>query len=275
MAKYSMILAILCVFLLSLSMLRPDRWREVEDKARQDALLFASVAERPDRIGFALIQDETIRHLVLFDVNQIPIYPEKDGFVPVRFTLSETQLRDLMEIYAQTAESQWLRFDRDGQKLLNCRKEDAICLVYDRVALEELFGLRTGALKNPGVFNWLNVVLGVVSMALVAFAAWSKLCQHSVGTDLELVPDRYSARRGDLEIALTPRDLKLLKLLIDRQGSVVTKDELYDVGWGRDFMPNSRALDQHIINLRKKLDPDRKLPRIIETVRGVGYRLST
>lgn len=53
----------------------------------------------------------------------------------------------------------------------------------------------------------------------------------------------------------------------------MTKDELYDVGWGRDYMPNSRALDQHMINLRRKLDPNQSLPVVIETVRGVGYRL--
>jgi DNA-binding response OmpR family regulator len=90
---------------------------------------------------------------------------------------------------------------------------------------------------------------------------------------LVLVPEKHSARRGRLEVALTPRDLQLLVFLKEKQGNVATKDELYDAGWGRDFMPNSRALDQHIINLRKKLDPDKSRLPIIETVRGVGYRL--
>ena len=67
--------------------------------------------------------------------------------------------------------------------------------------------------------------------------------------------------------------MKIHKLLEERDGSVVTKDELYDAGWGRDFMPNSRALDQHMINLRRKLDPDKTRPVLIETVHGIGYRL--
>jgi len=79
--------------------------------------------------------------------------------------------------------------------------------------------------------------------------------------------------RGSTKILLSPRDIKLLSLLDARNGVVVTKDELYDAGWGRDYMPNSRALDQHMINLRRKLDPQKSLPELIETVHGIGYRL--
>ena len=89
----------------------------------------------------------------------------------------------------------------------------------------------------------------------------------------KIIPERHTAIRDSLEVSLTPRDLKLLTILEERNGAVVTKDELYDAGWGRDYMPNSRALDQHMINLRRKLDPDKSRPVLIETVHGVGYRL--
>jgi len=53
---------------------------------------------------------------------------------------------------------------------------------------------------------------------------------------------------------------------------VISKDQLYSAGWGRDFMPNSRALEQHIMVLRRKLDPDKKRQVLIETIHGQGYK---
>jgi DNA-binding response OmpR family regulator len=47
---------------------------------------------------------------------------------------------------------------------------------------------------------------------------------------------------------------------------------LFQQVWGFDHTPNSRTLDQHISQLRKKIEKDPKSPQIIETVRGVGYR---
>ena len=87
-------------------------------------------------------------------------------------------------------------------------------------------------------------------------------------------PATLKARRADMEIDLTRRDIAILRHMHARQGAVVSKDELYDAGWGRDYMPNSRALDQHILALRRKLDPTQSKADVIETVRGAGYRLA-
>jgi two-component system alkaline phosphatase synthesis response regulator PhoP len=53
---------------------------------------------------------------------------------------------------------------------------------------------------------------------------------------------------------------------------VVTRDLLFDRCWGVDHVPNSRTLDQHVSQLRKRIEVDPKLPQIISTVHGVGYR---
>jgi len=117
-------------------------------------------------------------------------------------------------------------------------------------------------------------LLAALACVCGAVAIWLKRRQTVAPlSGFHVFPERHIALRGDLEIPLSPRDLKLLSLLQDRDGDVVTKDELYDAAWGRDYMPNSRALDQHIITLRRKLDPNKSLPVLIETVRGVGYRL--
>lgn len=85
-------------------------------------------------------------------------------------------------------------------------------------------------------------------------------------------PKRLVARQGNREAELTVREVKLIALLARRRGEVVTRDELLNECWGLEYYPESRTLDQHILNLRKKIEADPSKPILIETVRGSGYR---
>ncbi len=90
----------------------------------------------------------------------------------------------------------------------------------------------------------------------------------------DIVVDQKAMRafRGEQKIDLTNREVAILATLYARRGQAVSRDELFDVAWGRDYMPNSRALDQYVSALRKKIEIDPAAPRIIRTVHGVGYR---
>ncbi len=94
--------------------------------------------------------------------------------------------------------------------------------------------------------------------------------------DLEIDPAALRAWRGQATggqaIDLAPRELAILQALRARKGKAVTRDELFDLAWGRDYMPNSRALDQYVSVLRRKIEIDPARPRIVTTVHGVGYR---
>ena len=90
--------------------------------------------------------------------------------------------------------------------------------------------------------------------------------------DLTVQPDELRASRGALAIDLTPREISILQLLHENAGRPVHRDTFLDRCWGMDYFPESRTLDQHIAQLRRKIEPDPALPVIIETVRGVGYR---
>ncbi len=90
--------------------------------------------------------------------------------------------------------------------------------------------------------------------------------------DLEVSPDELKAYRGAEEIELSVRDVRLLSLLAENRGKVVTRNQLFDAGWGVDYMPSSRSLDQYISQLRKKIEIDPKNFRIIVTVHTAGYR---
>ncbi|MBN1959772.1 MAG: response regulator transcription factor [Deltaproteobacteria bacterium] len=90
--------------------------------------------------------------------------------------------------------------------------------------------------------------------------------------DLMVAPLELRAWRGNNVIELSLREMRLLRLLYDNAGQAVTRDQIFNECWGLDFVPNSRTLDQHIAQLRKRIEQDPKNPQIIQTVHGVGYR---
>lgn len=90
--------------------------------------------------------------------------------------------------------------------------------------------------------------------------------------DLRIDPPALRAFRGDRAIDLSQRELNVLRLLHDRVGLAVSRNELYDKCWGRAYFPNSRALDQFVAALRRKIERHAASPAIISTVHGIGYR---
>lgn len=90
--------------------------------------------------------------------------------------------------------------------------------------------------------------------------------------DLVVFPGELRAVRGGESIDLTPREAGLLQVLQEYAGRPVPRDTFLDRCWGLDYYPESRTLDQHIAQLRRKIELDPEHPVIIETVRGVGYR---
>ena len=90
--------------------------------------------------------------------------------------------------------------------------------------------------------------------------------------DLEVFPLELRAKRGEQVIDLSPRDMAILELLHAHRGQVVDRNQIFNVGWGADFIGTTRTLDQHISQLRKKLETDPANPKLILTVHGAGYR---
>ena len=82
----------------------------------------------------------------------------------------------------------------------------------------------------------------------------------------------YTARLGKHEHPLTARELKLLEIFWSRPHEVLSRDALLNAAWGIDYLGTTRTLDQHIAQLRKKVEPKPDAPAAILTVHGVGYR---
>lgn len=87
--------------------------------------------------------------------------------------------------------------------------------------------------------------------------------------EIRLDTDAMEVRVNGEQVALTRIEYELLRLFMEHPGRVFTRENLLNMVWGYDYMGDEKAVNIHIMNLRRKLGTDP-----IETIRGVGYRLA-
>jgi len=158
------------------------------------------------------------------------------------------------------------------------RHDERIPVIFISAKSEEIdrvVGLELGAddfiMKPFGVREVVARIRAVTRRCMAARAPDKRPASFSLD-DIEVFPAELRARRGDEVIDLSLRDVQILDLLHRRKGEVVDRNTFFDECWGLDYMPNSRTLDQHISQLRKRIERDPKNPAIIRTVHGAGYR---
>lgn len=88
--------------------------------------------------------------------------------------------------------------------------------------------------------------------------------------DLKIYPQKHKVKAAGQKVELTNKEFKLLCLLVESKGNVLNRDQLLTNIWGYDFDGETRTVDVHIRSLRQKLG---ECGRLIETVRGIGYRI--
>jgi len=90
--------------------------------------------------------------------------------------------------------------------------------------------------------------------------------------DCELDFDRAELRRSGRAVEITPQELRLLGVFVHNRGRVLSRDQLIQMAWGRGTAITDRAVDTHVFNLRKKIEPVPSEPKFLVGVRGLGYR---
>ena len=90
--------------------------------------------------------------------------------------------------------------------------------------------------------------------------------------DAEVDFARCEVRRRGAAIELSALEFKLLTAFVRSRGRVLTREQLLDAAWGRDVSLNDRVVDNHIVSLRRKIEPDPAQPRFLVNIRGLGYR---
>lgn len=91
--------------------------------------------------------------------------------------------------------------------------------------------------------------------------------------DISLHSEECRVFLGQKEINLSPKEFKILELLMSQPKRVWSRDQIIDRVWGYDFMGDNKTVDVHIRWLREKLEETPSSPKYLKTVRGFGYRL--
>ncbi|BAH40164.1 MAG TPA: DNA-binding response regulator [Gemmatimonas aurantiaca] len=115
-------------------------------------------------------------------------------------------------------------------------------------------------------------VRGQIRRAAISHAsrAWSVLTVDGVEIDLQ---QQRVVRRGELQ-RLTPTEWSLLRALVLHAGRPMSPRQLWDIVWDREFGDFATHVRVHITHLRRKIEPDASMPRLIITEPGVGYRFN-
>jgi DNA-binding response OmpR family regulator len=157
---------------------------------------------------------------------------------------------------------------RDGEVpiiMLTARTEES----------DKLIGLELGAddyLTKP--FSPKELVARVRAVLRRAEGLRSSSDVIRVGPDVELDVPKMEARIGGRHVDLTKTEFQLLSTMARQPGRVFTRAQLLDAVRGVAFESYERAIDAHIKNIRKKVEPDPRSPRFVLTVFGVGYRFA-
>ena len=159
------------------------------------------------------------------------------------------------------------------EALRRCSETPVLMLTArDRVE-DRVRGLRSGAddyLVKPFAFS--EFLARVDALLRRAGSRRNDTGQRLVLADLELDPIRRRARRGDRQISLTAQEYSLLALLLQRQGEVLSRNELAEQLWGVSFDSDTNVIEVAIRRLRLKLDAPEEA-KLLHTLRGMGYVL--
>jgi DNA-binding response OmpR family regulator len=112
--------------------------------------------------------------------------------------------------------------------------------------------------------------------AIPAMAAATAEKQHDVLVFGEVRIDFTSmeAERSGGKLTLTAQEFKVLKFFAGSPGTVISRAKLLNEVWGYENYPTTRTVDNHILRLRQKLEPDPSNPRYFLTVHGAGYKFT-
>jgi DNA-binding response OmpR family regulator len=91
--------------------------------------------------------------------------------------------------------------------------------------------------------------------------------------DIELRREQGIVLKGGTELSLTKTEYRLLSEFADHAGAVLSRDQLLERVWGYEYLGDSRLVDAHVRRLRLKVEDQPDDPKLIVTVRGIGYRL--
>lgn len=181
-------------------------------------------------------------HLVLLDI----MMPGLDGFALLKKIRAESNVPAIM---------------------LTARDED-----YDKI-----LGLELGAddyISKP--YNPMVVVARIKAQLRRNYAYKDNSTAESAELkclDIVLNKDEGVVTKGGKDVALTKTEFLILELLMQNKGRIFTKQQIFDYAWDSGYIADDNTIMVHISNLRSKIEDNAKTPKILKTIKGLGYKI--
>ena len=220
---------------------------------------------------YFLEDDPSIRKLVIYTLNSQGM--EAEGFeLPSQFWAAmERQLPSLVLLDLMLPEEDGLHILKRIRAGASTARLPVILITAKGTEYDKVVGLDGGAddyIAKP--FGMMELMARIRTALRHAGQGKEEKTVLRAGR-LMVDPERHIVRDGDREVTLTLKEFQLLCLLLERRGTVFTRDQLLNTIWGYEFDGASRTVDVHIRTLRQKLGES---GNCIETVRGIGYKIS-
>lgn len=138
---------------------------------------------------------------------------------------------------------------------------------------DKILGLELGAddyLTKP--FSPKEVVARIRAILRRTIRTEKNMSLIKIG-DLFIYPKRYEVVVKDETLTFTRKEFELLLYLVEHKGKVLSREQLLKAVWDYDFVGDTRIVDVHIGHLREKIEPIKKEPVYIKTIRGLGYKM--
>lgn len=217
---------------------------------------------------YVLEDDDNIRKLILYTLHTSGF--EAEGFArPSAFyEAMERQMPRMLLLDIMLPEEDGLSVLSKLRRGSDTHALPVILLTAKGTEYDKVVGLDAGADDYlPKPFGMLELVSRI--KAVLRRTEEPAQEEYRVGS-LYVCPARHIVRAGDQEVHLALKEFELLCMLLRSAGVVLTRDVLLGQIWGYSFDGESRTVDVHIRNLRKKLG---EAGNCIETVKGVGYKI--
>lgn len=221
---------------------------------------------------YILEDDASIRKLVVYTLNSQGM--EAEGFERPSLFWSALEERrpDLVLLDIMLPEEDGLQVLKRLRADPNTRKLPVLMLTAKGTEYDKVLGLDQGAddyIAKP--FGMMELMARIRTALRHAGQDKGGGKRFQVG-ELFVDPERHIVRDGERDVTLTLKEFQLLCLLLERRGTVFTRDQLLNTIWGYEFDGASRTVDVHIRTLRQKLGDSGSC---IETVRGIGYKITS
>ncbi|MCI8302128.1 MAG: response regulator transcription factor [Oscillospiraceae bacterium] len=214
--------------------------------------------------------DNSIRKLVLYSLTSAGM--EAEGFArPGEFwSALDRQIPQVVLLDIMLPEEDGISILKRLRASRKTKRLQVILLTAKGSEFDKVVGLDAGAddyVAKP--FGMMELMARVRSALRRAEDAAPSVPILSLG-ELSVDRGRHLVRVAGEDVALTLKEFQLLCLLLERPGTVFTRDQLLSTVWGYDFDGASRTVDVHVRTLRQKLGAAGNL---VQTVRGIGYKI--